>query len=271
MSSIRDESCGVLVPLVTPFTDDLSSISESRLARLIRRCRGQGARGYVVASEVGEFFTLGRGERKHLLEMVMREVGPGETVIANVTAIGTFEAIDLAVHAAQSGARAVCLGPPFGIHLTAREIADHLRAVIDYSEAEVVLVGLPDGPRSPAGSLIGDHPRVLWAKSLLEVDRGPFALGRTPRCDAFALEGAWCTPWANLSPAALREKEAAAWEGARLAERLASAHPAKVIKGALEMLDVEVGHVRGPLQTLADPERRALAEVLPLFARDDGT
>ena len=62
------ELAGRFVPLVTPFTDDGSTLSEVRLARLVRFYLDRSVEGLALATETGEFGTLSQDERKQLLE-----------------------------------------------------------------------------------------------------------------------------------------------------------------------------------------------------------
>ena len=68
----------LLVPLVTPFTDDASSVSEVRLARLVKHLGGQGVEGFVINSDVGEFTAMSFGELyRYNGEWKFRAIGQG--------------------------------------------------------------------------------------------------------------------------------------------------------------------------------------------------
>lgn len=55
---------GVLVALITPFTDDGSKIDENRLKAYIDRLIDAGMHGLVPGGSTGEFTTLTLEERK---------------------------------------------------------------------------------------------------------------------------------------------------------------------------------------------------------------
>src|SRR5689334_12427820 len=96
---------GSFAPLVTPFTDEGSSISEIRIARLIRALREKGVEGFALATETGEFSSLTLAERKNLVEIAMRETQQSMPLIVHVTASATSSVLDLAQHAERHGAK----------------------------------------------------------------------------------------------------------------------------------------------------------------------
>src|SRR5579871_5649276 len=94
---------GFFAPVVTPFTDDGNTVSEIRLARLVRHLTERGVSGFVCGTETGEFLTTSVSERKQVLEIVMREAH-GMPVLAHCSMIGTAQTIDLCQHSARHGA-----------------------------------------------------------------------------------------------------------------------------------------------------------------------
>src|SRR5690348_16428840 len=92
---------GTFVPLVTPFTDDGATLSEVRIARLVRHFAGQGVAGFVVCTDTGEFTTLSFAERKSMLETTLRESQGALPVLTNVSTLSTSASLDLTQHAAR--------------------------------------------------------------------------------------------------------------------------------------------------------------------------
>lgn len=115
----------MLAPLVTPFTDDASTVSEVRLARLVRWYRESGIEGVVVGSPAGEFGSLSLAERKQVLDWVTRDAGE-LAVYVNVTAQTTAVAIDLCQNAAENGAVGAILCPPMLGQLSLEEAKNYL-------------------------------------------------------------------------------------------------------------------------------------------------
>jgi hypothetical protein len=130
---------GALVPLVTPFTDDGSDLSEVRLARLVRRHVAEGAAGFAVCTELGEFTTISFSERKRLLELTLRECQGALPVLTHVSTLSTSASLDLTQHAARHGARAAILMPPYYGCLSQPELIEHIRCVAAYAGFPIIV------------------------------------------------------------------------------------------------------------------------------------
>lgn len=152
----------LLVPLVTPFTDDTVVLSEIRLSRLIKYHREHQAAGFVVMSEAGEYASCSLAERKQCLEWTVREAA-GMPVYVNATAATTSSAVDLCQHAARHGARGAVMFLPSHTALLEPEIKAHVAAVRRYGN-------LPVGILDPAAAHVvvdeaspfsGSEPQAL--------------------------------------------------------------------------------------------------------------
>lgn len=104
---------GVLVALVTPFTPDGSDIDVDVLHAQIERLIGAGVHGVVPGGSTGEFTTLSLSERKLLTEECVKAADGRVPVIAGTGALSTADATLLARHAADVGAAALMVVPPF--------------------------------------------------------------------------------------------------------------------------------------------------------------
>lgn len=133
-----------LTPLVAPFTDDGSSLSEVRISRLIRRWVERGSEGFFLNGDAGEFMCLSSGERKYMVEVVLRDSFAAIPVIVNISSLSTSKSLDLSQHAARHGARAGFLTPPYYGNYNAMEIGNHIRTVVSFSNLPVILAD-PNG------------------------------------------------------------------------------------------------------------------------------
>ena len=118
----------LIVPLAAPYTDDTSTLSEIRVARMMRWHIEQGAAGFLVGSESAEVTALSIGERQKLTEWVMRESG-SRPVYVNITAGTTLATLALAQDAQDCGAAGGLLLPPPGAPLTEDEAKGYMAAV----------------------------------------------------------------------------------------------------------------------------------------------
>lgn len=244
---------GLLAPIVTPFTDGADSISEVRLARLVRHLRERGVAGFVVASETGEFTTITTAERKSLLEMVLREA-QGLPVLAHCTRLGTAQALDLCQHAARHGARAAVVMPPyFGVY-TAEEIEHHLRFISQHAGLPVIVVDPQHLIWAEGRERLLGAPNLIFAQSTEQSLHSRFSVAPLgPGSDEFVVDRAVVSPLIQIAPSGdeIDVKE--------IARMMANFGRTRVAKAALELMGIEVGPPRSPTLRLADQARQALA------------
>lgn len=230
---------GPFAPVVTPFTDDSSGISEVRLARLVRRLVDSGARGFFVGTEAGEFTCLSFSERKSALEIVVRECHGALPVVAHISTLSTASSLDLAQHAQRHGARAALVMPPYYGQYTDLEIEWHFRTIHQYADIPLIVI---DPLKRISGAI---------AKNLQGMDRLTL-IERPSRTDMIQGDG-FDVKASHAFPADLGKDDAAKFD------ELAMYHgSAKVLKAALEEINLDCGPVRKPLQFL---DREFAAEV----------
>jgi len=239
---------GLLVPLITPFTDDGSQVSEIRISRLVRHLHDRDVAGFIVCSDTGEFFSMSMSERKELLEWVMRE-SRGKPVIAHVTASSTAATLDLAQHAGRHGCRGVIVMPPIYGPFVQDEKLKFIESIVSFANSPVVVVDhkreLTDASREELTRLTG----VSIADPLPE----PLGCHEEPMTDSFRLGTAVATPAALL----VQHGELGA-----VASLIARFGGARVGKAGLEMLGMEMGNPRGPLRPLQGEGFDALRDAL---------
>lgn len=104
---------GIMVALFTPFTPDQKSIDEAAYKEHIDRLIDAGVHGLVPGGSTGEFTVLSWEERKQLIELTIKFAAGRVPVVAGIGDCSTDRAVQLAVHAAETGAAAVMVVPPF--------------------------------------------------------------------------------------------------------------------------------------------------------------
>ncbi|KAI0839929.1 hypothetical protein F5Y06DRAFT_18565 [Hypoxylon sp. FL0890] len=104
---------GVMVALVTPFKDSSKSVDTDALDKHINRLIDAGVHGLVPGGSTGEFTALSTEERKVLVEQTVRSAAGRATVVAGVGDLSTARTAELAAHAAEVGADALMVVPPF--------------------------------------------------------------------------------------------------------------------------------------------------------------
>jgi len=235
------EATGRLVPLVTPFTDDQSTVSEVRLARAMMRLRNSGVEGYVVCSDAGEFTTLSISERKHVLELVMRENQTGLPVLVNVSAISSNIALDLAQHAKRHGARGIIAIPPYYGQFTQAEIAVHFRFIANHGGLPLLRFVLENQYGMIDHELLKDHTGIRTVDPAFED-----AIWENPSLDEFSFGEITCTPMGLLAMFG----EVIAEEKESFKNAFQTYGTARVIKALGDLMDFEQGPPRTPVQPI---------------------
>jgi 4-hydroxy-tetrahydrodipicolinate synthase len=148
---------GVLVALVTPFTPDGSQIDVETLRAHVNRLIDAGVHGLVPGGSTGEFTALTLEERKQLTEACVKAADGRVPVIAGTGALSTAETVELSQHAAEVGAAALMVVPPFYDAPTIDEIRSHLAAVHQASKLPIVYYNIPSasGVKLTAAEIAG--------------------------------------------------------------------------------------------------------------------
>lgn len=244
----------VIVPLVTPFTDDTTAISEVRSARLVRHYLDSGAAGFVVCTDAGEVFSLSHSERKQFLEWVIRDAR-GESVYVNVTSNTTANVIDLAQHAGRHGAKSAIVCLPSHTPLTEAETNSFVASVRRHANVPVTFMKIP----VPDDEGLG----LLNAISFEESGIGPLALYRGISSEEFVI-GAETATLLGIFGATTARKVARDWVNQQGSFKSLFAHGRshRVGKAALAALSVDMGHPRGPIHDLDSQGVQMLDAVL---------
>ncbi|QIA27098.1 dihydrodipicolinate synthase family protein [Thermaerobacter sp. PB12/4term] len=161
---------GIWAPLVTPFAED-ESLDLEALAFNVQLYGQTPLRGYVALGTTGEFVHLSDEERGQVIETVVRAARADDRpVIAGVGGHATRVAIEQARRAADAGAAALLVWPPFyyKARMQAEALIDYFTAVADASPVPVILYHIPQNTGvnlSPA--VVGElaaHPNIAGIK-----------------------------------------------------------------------------------------------------------
>ncbi len=116
--------------LIIPMNAD-QSINYNALRELVRQQMKDGVEGFYCCGSSGEGLLLTTEERKRVLEIVLDETAGALPVIAHVGTIRTADAIELARHAKEAGAKAVSMIPPYYYHFTMDEILSYYEDILN--------------------------------------------------------------------------------------------------------------------------------------------
>ncbi len=104
---------GICGALCSPFDDSGEQLDDGRLRALIDAQIEAGVHGLVLCSGTGEFAYLRPEERRHMIELGTRHIDGRAASIAHTSATNLRDGIDLARHAADCGADALMILPPY--------------------------------------------------------------------------------------------------------------------------------------------------------------
>lgn len=137
-----DRLRGLLTAILTPF-DARGNLAPEHFPALLDFQRQAGVDGVIVCGTNGEGTSLSTRERKQALETVLAN-RDNLAVVAGTGSASVTEAIELTQHAAQSGADAVLILPPFFFkNPDARGVAEYFRRVLDAADIPVLLYNIP--------------------------------------------------------------------------------------------------------------------------------
>lgn len=135
---------GIMVALITPFTDDKTAIDGPRLQSHIEHLIKAGTHGLVPGGSTGEFTTMSLVERKQLTELCVQYAAGRVPVVAGIGSTSTSEAVELAQHAADAGAAALMVVPPFYDPVNLEQLKELLAEIHDAShKLPIVYYNIP--------------------------------------------------------------------------------------------------------------------------------
>src|SRR5690349_2273303 len=97
---------GVIPPIVTPLLDR-DKLDLDGLQRLIERTLNGGVTGLFLLGTTGEGASISYRLRRELIERTCRQVNKRVSILVNITDTSFVETLNLARHAADSGAQAL--------------------------------------------------------------------------------------------------------------------------------------------------------------------
>ncbi len=134
---------GILVALITPFTDGGHAVDEDRLKAHIEHLIAAGVHGLVPGGSTGEFTAMTLDERKRLLSLCIKHARGRVPVIAGIGALSTKECVDLATHAADAAAAALMVVPPFYDPVNVEQLRELMTEIHHASRLPIMYYNIP--------------------------------------------------------------------------------------------------------------------------------
>lgn len=158
---------GIFPPLVTPLVDR-DTLDVAALERLVEHVLDGGVHGLFLLGTTGEGPSLSGRLKAEVLERGCRSIGGRVPVMVGVTDPSFVDALRLARVAADAGADAVVIAPPYYLPLDQAELAAFVERFAAASPLPVFLYHIPSltgvgfGPETVRRLL--DSPKVVGLK-----------------------------------------------------------------------------------------------------------
>ncbi len=150
MATLSQPLSGIIPPLATPLVDR-DTLDLAGLERLVEHVLAGGVRGVFLLGTTGEGPSLSYRLRAELVDRVCRQVAGRVPVLVGVTDTSPVESLRLAGQAADAGASAVVLAPPYYFPLSQPELLDYLRRVAPAMPLPVFLYNIPSHTKTAFG------------------------------------------------------------------------------------------------------------------------
>ena len=141
-SSLLPALRGIIPPIITPLLgrDELDAAG---LERLIEHMLAGGVHGLFVLGTTGEAPSLSYRLRRELIERVCRQVADRVPVLVGITDTAFVEAGNLSRFAAEAGARALVLAPPYYYPNSQPELLEYIRRITPELPLPLFLYNMP--------------------------------------------------------------------------------------------------------------------------------
>ena len=295
---------GIIVPLATPLLSN-DALDVAALERLLEHVIDGGVQGVFLLGTCGEGPSLGYRLRRELVTHACRQVRGRVRVLASITDTSAAESAAFAGLAAEAGADAAVLAPPYYLPLSQIELVEYVVRRLDECPLPLVLYNMPELTKmafEPATvRRLMDEPAIVGLKdSSGDIDyfaelcnmkrqRADWSLLMGPEhllAESIALGGSGgVAGGANILPELfVRIYEAAVGDGKGLVELVAQAErlgeiylteslsAASVIKGlkqALACLGIGNGCVAEPLGEMSAEGKQRIAAIVSEVAHEN--
>ncbi len=133
---------GIIPPMVTPLLDR-DTLDVPGLERLIEHILRGGVQGLFILGTTGEAPSLSHRLRRELVERTCRQVNGRIPVLVGITDTAFVESVQMACIAAEAGASAVVLAPPYYFPAGQAELVEYLEHLTPELPLPLFLYNMP--------------------------------------------------------------------------------------------------------------------------------
>lgn len=133
---------GIIPPMVTPLAGR-DRLDEAGLGNLIEHILGGGVHGLFLLGTTGEGPALGYDLRKDLIQAACLQVARRVPILVGITDTSVVQALEMARCAAENGADAVVLAPPYYFPNSQPELLEFLECLAPELPLPLFLYNMP--------------------------------------------------------------------------------------------------------------------------------
>ena len=133
---------GIIPPMITPL-NDWDSLDQKGLEQLINHILTGGVHGLFLLGTTGEAPSLSHRLRKEIISQSLDQVEKTVPVLVGITDTSFVESINIAEYAAEKGASAVVLAPPYYFPAGQAELLEYLEHLVPKLPLPVFLYNMP--------------------------------------------------------------------------------------------------------------------------------
>jgi dihydrodipicolinate synthase/N-acetylneuraminate lyase len=133
---------GIVPPMLSPLTDR-DTLDMAGLERLVEHLISGGVHGVFILGTTGEGPSLSYRLRRELIERTAKLVKQRIPILVGITDTAFVESVNLAGHAADCGADAVVLAPPYYLPEGQPELREYLEHLLPELRVPLFLYNMP--------------------------------------------------------------------------------------------------------------------------------
>ena len=133
---------GIIPPMVTPLKE-WDTLDQDGMVRLIDHILSGGVHGLFLLGTTGEAPSLSHRLRKEIIQRALDQIKERIPVLVGITDTSFDESINLAEYAAEKGASAVVLAPPYYFPAGQLELLEYLQHLVPRLPLPLFLYNMP--------------------------------------------------------------------------------------------------------------------------------
>ena len=133
---------GIIPPMVTPLKE-WDTLDQDGMVRLIDHILSGGVHGLFLLGTTGEAPSLSHRLRKEIVQRALDQIKERIPVLVGITDTSFDESINLAEYAAEKGASAVVLAPPYYFPAGQLELLEYLEHLVPQLPLPLFLYNMP--------------------------------------------------------------------------------------------------------------------------------